>query len=198
MVTSWRTGTLADTKPLDLDDRDDLLDLARKAILVHVQRGGLPEFDIPEGPLHAEVGAFVSLHMQGELRGCVGRLEGEGPLYKTVAEMAVAAATEDARFEPLPAGDLRHTEIEISVLGPMRPIKVEDIELGTHGLYIVRGRHRSVLLPQVPTQFGWSLEEFLTQGCRKAGLSDDAWKEGETMLLGFTAQVFGDTDDAQV
>ncbi len=197
MATSWRTGTLADTKPLELDDRDDLLDLARKAILVHAQRGGLPEFDIPEGPLHADVGAFVSLHLHGELRGCVGRLEGEGPLYKTVAEMAVAAATEDTRFEPLPAADLRHTEIEISVLGPLNPIKADDIELGTHGLYIVCGRHRSVLLPQVPAQFGWSREELLVQGCRKAGLDDDAWKGSDTMLLGFTAQVFGDTDDAQ-
>ncbi len=187
---------MADIEPLELDDRDDLLDLARKAILSHVQRGGLPEMDFPEGPLHAERGAFVSLHLHGELRGSVGRLEGEGPLYKTVAEMAVAAATEDARFEPLPAADLRHTEIEVSVLGPLRPTRAEDIELGVHGLYVVQGRHRSVLLPQVPAQFGWSREEFLAQGCRKAGLKDDAWKHKETLLLSFTAQVFGDTDDA--
>jgi AmmeMemoRadiSam system protein A len=186
---------LADIKPLELDDRDDLLDLARKAILTHVQRGGLPDMDFPEGALQAELGAFVSLHLRGELRGCVGRLEGEGPLYQTVAEMAVAAATEDARFEPLPAGDLRHTEIEISVLGSLRPSKADAIELGTHGLYVVQGRFRSVLLPQVPIQFGWSREEFLTQGCRKAGLTDDAWKDSETTLLTFTAQVFGDTDD---
>lgn len=186
---------MADTNPLVLDDRDDLLDLARKAILVHIQRGSLPDFDIPEGPLHQEVGAFVSLHLHGELRGCVGRLEGEGPLYHTVAEMAVAAATEDGRFEPLPAADLRHTEIEISIPGPIRPISAEAIELGTHGLYVVRGRHRSVLLPQVPLQFGWSREEFLAEGCRRAGLSEGAWKEPETMLLCFTAQVFGDTDD---
>lgn len=186
---------MADIKPLVLDDRDDLLDLARKAILTHVQRGALPDMDFPEGPLHDEVGAFVSLHLKGELRGCVGRLEGEGPLYQTVAEMAVAAATEDARFEPLPAGDLRHTEIEISVLGPLRPIKADAIELGTHGLYVVQGRFRSVLLPQVPLQFGWSREEFLAQGCRKAGLAEDAWRDSATMLLSFTAQVFGDTDD---
>jgi AmmeMemoRadiSam system protein A len=186
---------LADIKPLELDDRDDLLDLARKAILTHVQRGALPEIDFPDGPLHAEVGAFVSLHLKGELRGCVGRLEGEGPLYQTVAEMAVAAATEDARFAPLPAGDQRHTEIEISVLGPLRPSTPEAIELGTHGLYVVQGRFRSVMLPQVPAQFGWSREQFLAQGCRKAGLADDAWKQSDTRLLTFTAQVFGDTDD---
>ena len=187
---------MADIKPLELDDRDDLLDLARKAILSHLQRGGLPDMDFPEGPLHAELGAFVSLHLNGELRGSVGRLEGEGPLYRTVAEMAVAAATEDARFEPLPAADLRRTEIEISVLGPLKPSRPEDIEIGTHGLYVVHGRYRSVLLPQVPAQFGWSRDEFLAQGCRKAGLADDAWKHKETMLLTFTAQVFGDTDDA--
>ncbi len=185
---------MADTDHLDITARALLLDVAREAILSHVRRGGLPEFDIPDGPLCDELGAFVSLHMDGQLRGCIGRLEGEGPLYQTVAEMAVAAATQDDRFEPLPATDLRHTEIEISVLGPMRPIKADAIELGTHGLYVVQGRHRSVLLPQVPGQFGWSREEFLTHGCRKAGLSDTAWKDAETMLLGFTAEVFGDAD----
>jgi len=187
---------LADTKPLELDDRDDLLDWARKAILSHVQRGALPDVDFPEGALHAELGAFVSLHIDGELRGCAGRLEGEGPLYKTVAEMAVAAATEDGRFEELPAAILRHTEIEISVLGPIRPSSAEAIELGTHGLYVVQGPQRSVLLPQVPAQFGWSKEEFLAQGCLKAGLKRDAWKLKETRLLIFDAQVFGDADDA--
>ncbi len=186
---------MADIKPLELDDRDDLLDWARKAILSHVQRGALPDIEFPEGPLHNEVGAFVSLHIDGELRGCAGQLEGEGPLYKTVAEMAVAAATEDARFEELPAAILRHTEIEISVLGPIKPIKAEAIELGTHGLYVVQGPHRSVLLPQVPAQFGWSKEEFLAQGCLKAGLAKDAWTKAETRLLVFEAQVFGDTDD---
>ena len=185
---------MADTEPLDLKARAALLALAREAILSHVQRGGLPAYDIAEGPLHEEVGAFVSLHLDGQLRGCIGRLEGEGPLYQAVAEMAVAAATEDARFEPLPAADLRHTEIEISVLGPLRPIKADAIELGTHGLYVVKGRHRSVLLPQVPVQFGWSREEFLAQGCRKAGLDDTAWQDDDTMLLSFTALVFGDTD----
>ncbi|MDP6943239.1 MAG: AmmeMemoRadiSam system protein A [Myxococcota bacterium] len=185
---------MAGTEPLDIATRDALLDIARQAILSHVQRGGLPEFELPQGPLHDEVGAFVSLHLDGELRGCIGRLEGEGPLYQTVAQMAVAAATEDARFEPLPAADLRHTEIEVSVLGPLRPIKADSIEVGTHGLYVVQGRFRSVLLPQVPVQFGWSREEFLVQGCRKAGLGDDAWKDTDTMLLSFTAQVFGDAD----
>ena len=185
---------MAATEPLDQETRDALLDMARKAILSHLQRGALPDLDLPEGPLHDEIGAFVSLHLDGEMRGCIGRLEGEGPLYMTIAQMAVAAATEDARFEPLPAADLRHTEIEISVLGPLRPIKADALEVGTHGLYVVRGRYRSVLLPQVPVQFGWSREEFLAQGCRKAGLSDDAWREPETMLLCFTAQVFGDAD----
>ena len=185
---------MGDTEPLDIDARTTLLDLARDAILSHIQRGGLPDFQVADGPLAEEVGAFVSLHLGGELRGCIGRLEGEGPLYETVAEMAVAAATEDARFEPLPAADLRHTEIEISVIGPLRPIKPEAIELGTHGLYVVQGRHRSVTLPQVALQFGWTVDALLAEGCKKAGLAPDAWKGDDTMLLGFSAQVFGDTD----
>lgn len=185
---------MADTNLLDKSARATLLDVARNAILSHIQRGGTPAFDLAEGPLAEELGAFVSLHMDGDLRGCIGRLEGEGPLLQTVVEMAIAAATEDTRFEPLRAADLRHTEIEISVLSPIRPIAAEAIALGTHGLYVVQGRHRSVLLPQVPGQFSWSLDEFLAQGCRKAGLSDTAWKQPDTRLFSFTAEVFGDMD----
>ena len=179
---------------LDIAAREALLDAARGAILEFLQRGALTEPVFPEGPLHDELGAFVSLHRDGELRGCIGRLEGEGPLYRTVAEMAVAAATNDARFEPLKAADLRHTEIEISVLGPIGPIKADAIQIGTDGLYIVQGRHRGVLLPQVPVQYGWSVDEFLGQACRKAGLDPKAWQGDDTRLLSFTAQVFGDTD----
>jgi AmmeMemoRadiSam system protein A len=137
----------------------------------------------------------VSLHRDGELRGCIGNLEGsKTPLHRLVAEMAVAAATEDHRFAPLRPDELRTTEIEVSVLGPLVPARPEDVSVGPHGLYVVQGRHRGVLLPQVPLQYGWDRETFLDQTCRKAGLPADAWRDPETLLWTFTAEVFSDAD----
>ena len=142
-------------------------------------------------------GAFVSLHVDGELRGCIGSLYADRPLGQTVAEMATAAATEDPRFDALRAAELRHTDIEVSVLTPFEPIRPEDVVVGRHGLYIVRGPRRGVLLPQVPVQYGWDRETFLAQVCRKAGLPTDAWRDPETLLLGFEAQVFSDLSEAE-
>jgi uncharacterized protein len=175
--------------------RRTLLSLARESIRSQIERGSFPT-PPPTGEalLDAPSGAFVSLHIDGALRGCIGSLEPHLALRRTIAEMAVAAATEDHRFAPLSLAELRHTEIEISVLSPLLPIAPDDVEVGRHGLYVIRGRQRGVLLPQVPVQYRWSRERFLAETCRKAGLPTKAWRDAETQVLGFTAEVFSEYD----
>lgn len=172
--------------------RRRLLEIARAAIRSQLERGSWSPTDVDDGSLLGPGGAFVSLHIEGRLRGCIGLLESSQPIHRTVAEMAVAAATEDQRFPPLTMAELRHTELEISLLTPMSPISADHVKVGTHGLYIARGRHRGVLLPQVPVQYRWSREQFLAEACKKAGLRGTAWREPETVVQAFTAEVFNE------
>jgi AmmeMemoRadiSam system protein A len=130
----------------------------------------------------------------GELRGCVGRMEANAPLLDTVAEMAVAAATHDGRFQPVTGPELASLRIEISVLSPLVPIQAAEVEVGRHGLLLRYGERRGVLLPQVPLEYGWDRERFLAHTCEKAGLPADTWRQPGVELLGFTATVFGEDD----
>ena len=107
-------------------------------------------------------------------------------------EMAAAAATQDERFEPLTAADVRHTEIELTLIDRVHPIWPDDVVVGTHGLYLVKGRHRAVILPQVAVQEGWDAPTFLGECARRAGLEAEAYNDKETMVFAFTAQVFSD------
>ncbi len=172
--------------------RKTLLAIAREAISEHLARGMAPDNSHDDAQLLAPRGAFVSLHIDGALRGCIGTLYADKPLHKAVSDMAVEAATADPRFPPMGPRELRDTDIEISVLTPFSPIAAEDVEVGRHGLYIARGRRRGVLLPQVPAQYGWDRETYLGQLCRKAGLPVDAWQADDTVLMAFEAQVFSD------
>jgi AmmeMemoRadiSam system protein A len=170
-----------------------LLKVARNALLKSFKQKTEPvATDLPE--LQEQNGAFVSLHKKGALRGCIGVFQGEGPLYRTVASMARAAAFEDPRFPPLKKGELNDIDIEISVLSPLTPIKdVEEIEVGKHGIYIIKKHRRGVLLPQVATEQGWDRETFLRHTCLKAGLSPDCWK-GDVEIYTFTADIFGEKE----
>ncbi|PIE17021.1 MAG: AMMECR1 domain-containing protein [Proteobacteria bacterium] len=174
-----------------------MLSLAREAISDKLARGSAPVADVADAALRTPRGAFVSLHIDGALRGCIGTLYADKPLHETVSEMAAKAATADPRFAPLSPRELRSADIEISVLTPFTPIAPEDVEVGRHGLYIARGRRRGVLLPQVPVQFGWDRETFLAQVCRKAGLDADAWGAADTILMAFEAQVFSDLGELE-
>jgi len=167
-----------------------LLEIAREAIFCRLARGSVPPFAATEPELAEPRGAFVSLHLDEQLRGCIGNLHGDKPLFEVVAEMAVEAATGDPRFPSLGLKELPKTDIEVSVLTPFQPIAPEDVVVGKHGLYVVRGPRRGVLLPQVGAQYGWTSEELLQQTCRKAGLPPDAWKEKETRIFAFSAEVF--------
>jgi AmmeMemoRadiSam system protein A len=178
------------------EERQLLLRTARQSIEAHL-RGA--ELELPEarGALGEARGAFVTLKRRADedLRGCIGRMTSNLPLLETVAVMAVAAATEDGRFEPVTLEELPGITIEISALGPLRPIRPEDVEVGRHGLLLSLGRRRGVLLPQVPVEHGWDRETFLAHTCWKAGLPEDAWRDPSVELLGFTATVFGEDDE---
>jgi AmmeMemoRadiSam system protein A len=136
-------------------------------------------------------GAFTTLHLDGRLRGCIGYVFPTEPLYQTVAETAKAAAFDDPRFGPVTLTESAALKIEISVLSPLRSVAPEEVVVGNHGLVVKQGNRRGLLLPQVPVEWDWNRDTFLTQTCLKAGLDPDAWQHGAE-LQAFTAEVFGE------
>ncbi len=171
-------------------DRLLILEVARRAVILAVTRR-LALADLPETPeLKRPCGAFVTLQIRGRLRGCVGRIGGDQPLVRVVADCARSAALEDPRFRPLETREIEETEIELSVLSPLEEIAPARIEVGTHGLVVSRGWRRGVLMPQVALERRWSPERFLEETCVKAGFDRDAWKDPETRIHGFTAEIF--------
>jgi AmmeMemoRadiSam system protein A len=176
------------------DEERVLLDLARRAIKHYFETGEhLPA--AVEGPkLEEKRGAFVTLKVGGELRGCVGYPLPYKPLAETVVEMAVAAASQDFRFDPLTPEELDRTRIEISVLSLPEPVKdPKEVEVGRHGIVVSKGFSRGLLLPQVPLEYHWDRETYLRHGCLKAGLPPDEWKKGAKIEI-FTAQVFSEPE----
>jgi len=176
--------------PLAPAERAALLGIARRALLAHFGAGAPP--DLPaSGPLAEPRGAFVTLHADGELRGCIGTFRPDGPLGATVARMAVAAATEDPRFPPLRAEEMGALRIAVSALDA--PQLLEDrraLAVGRHGLVVRRGWNRGALLPRVAVEHGWDAEEFLKHACLKAGLPARAWLEADTVVEVFEAEEF--------
>jgi AmmeMemoRadiSam system protein B/AmmeMemoRadiSam system protein A len=179
---------------LGREEKIELLKIARKSAEAAVSGEPLPEFK-PSTPLLAEKrGAFVTLTKDGSLRGCIGHIRGIEPLYLSVSHMAVAAATEDPRFNPVSPGELDHLAIEVSVLTPFEKISDPDeIEVGRDGIYLEKGHNHGLLLPQVATDYGWDRYEFLDHTCRKAGLGPGCWKEGATIYK-FSAQIFNEDE----
>jgi hypothetical protein len=181
---------------LNKNQKKKLLDIARKSIESYLNTGSKLEVKETDPVLVKEMGAFVTLHEHGELRGCIGNLIGTQPLYLTVRDMAVEAAVGDPRFPQVQSGELKNIEIEISVLSPMEKIdSVDKIQLGLHGVLVKQGFNSGVFLPQVATETGWSKEEFLSYLCaHKAGISADAWKDKSTEIYIFTADVFSEKE----
>jgi uncharacterized protein len=138
-------------------------------------------------------GAFVSLHLGEELRGCIGRMAAVRPLRETVRSMARSAAFEDPRFPPLSRDELPRCHIEISVLSPMvRCADPDSVAVGVHGLYLTYHGRSGVLLPQVPVEQGWDLQAYLDYICRKAGVPPASYREADAELYTFTATVFSE------
>jgi AmmeMemoRadiSam system protein A len=176
------------------EERTLLLQLAHDSILSALEHGEV-SIDPPSPHLAEPRGAFTSLYLNGELRGCVGFILPVGSVYRAVIDTARAAAFEDARFHPVTMEEARHLEIELSILSPPRPISVEEVEVGRHGLLISLSGQRGLLLPQVPTERNWDRITFLQQTCRKAGLPPDAWQRG-ALIEAFTAEVFGEKSNS--
>jgi AmmeMemoRadiSam system protein A len=175
-------------------EKDALLDIAKKAIAAKINNQEMPELKIDSENLKLQRGAFVTLKKRGHLRGCIGYIKAYKPLWEAVQEMAVAAAFHDPRFPSLKPDEIQHLTFEISVLSPFKRIKdINEIEVGKHGLYIVRGYQSGLLLPQVAIEYGWDRENFLKETCYKAGLPPDAWMDKATEIYIYSADYFGDT-----
>ncbi|NQU94826.1 MAG: AmmeMemoRadiSam system protein A [Candidatus Omnitrophica bacterium] len=181
---------------LNSEQKTKLLKLARDSITHYLETGKRLDIKESDSVLNAEMGAFVTLHERGQLRGCIGNLQGHGPFYLTVRDMAVEAATGDPRFRPVTLEELKDIDIEISALSPMEKIDdPEKIETGTHGVLVKNGFRSGVYLPQVAIEAGWSREQFMNSLCgQKAGMPPDAWKKGECDIYIFTALVFGEKE----
>jgi AmmeMemoRadiSam system protein A len=172
------------------EERILLLQLAHESILSALENREIP-LDPPTPHLAEPRGAFTSLYLNSELRGCVGFVLPLSSVYRTVADTARAAAFEDTRFSPVTLEEARDLEIELSILSSPQPIAPDAIEVGRHGLLISMAGRRGLLLPQVPVERHWDRLTFLEQTCRKAGLPSDAWRNGAT-IEAFAAEIFGE------
>jgi len=180
------------SEPLTREDELACLKLARQALERYFETGQPPRSPLKSGVLKEKRGAFVTLTVGGELRGCIGYPLPVKNLDETIIEMAVAAASQDTRFEPLATDEMKDLKIEISVLGLPEPVgDPSRVEVGRHGIIVSKGFYKGLLLPQVPVEHRWDRETYLSHGCLKAGLPPDEWKKGAKIEV-FTAQVFSE------
>ncbi|OQX70606.1 MAG: AMMECR1 domain-containing protein [Candidatus Cloacimonas sp. 4484_275] len=171
-----------------------LLRLARESIQAKLEKRKI-RLNCPEEKIyHQKRGGFVTIHKNGKLRGCIGYVIPIKSLCETIKEMAIAAAFNDPRFSPLTYDELDKIEIEISVLSELIPVhSIDEIEVGRDGLLMKNGLYSGLLLPQVPIEWNWDKITFLEQTCLKAGLNSDCWKNSETEIYRFTAEVFSES-----
>ncbi|MEW6508151.1 MAG: AmmeMemoRadiSam system protein A [Bacteroidota bacterium] len=179
---------------LTQEEKTILLEAARKSITLFFAGGEISEPDYKKYPvLKTHSGAFVTLSEQGKLRGCIGFIISDKPLFKTVCEAAVNAAQNDPRFNPLSQDELSSVSIEISVLSEPFPLKsYDEIEIGKHGLILEEKGRRGLLLPQVPVEHQMNKEQYLDAICLKSGFNAGYWREKQLKLSGFTAVVFSE------
>jgi len=169
-------------------ERKELLALAQKTIDFRVRRGATPEHTVKNPRLMANGAAFVTINRKGTLRGCIGTIQPVMPLYRAVITNAVSACSRDPRFPPMTKEELRDMEVQVTVLSSLEPLDdIKNIQIGIHGLYIVKGINSGVLLPQVAQEYNWDVRTFLEQVAIKAGLPKEAWKDAE--LYSFTADI---------
>jgi AmmeMemoRadiSam system protein B/AmmeMemoRadiSam system protein A len=176
---------------LSEEEKAALHAIANNAIRTRLSKAATEDEPPPLPRLQELRGAFVCLKIKGVLRGCIGCLQARGPLYRVVGDMAVQAAFCDPRFAPLSSEELEQIDLEISVLTPFQDIQSpEEIEVGRHGILVHKGSQSGLLLPQVATEYGWDRIQFMEWTCQKAGLPKDAWKDPDTRIQIFSADVF--------
>jgi uncharacterized protein len=173
-------------------DKEILCSVAREAILSRLLHRS-PQYPEPTENCLQSGGVFVSLHENGQLRGCIGRMHSGQAVYETIKTMAAAAAFEDPRFDALSRAEISDVIIEITILGALEEIKeAKDIVIGKHGLYIIAKSRGGVLLPQVATEYGWNAQTFLEHVCLKAGLPPAAWENADSRIWVFEGLVFSE------
>jgi AmmeMemoRadiSam system protein A len=181
---------------LSEEDKKQLLTIARSALELYIKENSYPKYKETEiNPANQDTaGAFVTLYKNDELRGCIGHIESDNPLYKTIQSLTISSATKDYRFKSVRLDELSEIEIEISVLTPMKKISsIDQIEIGRHGIYIKKGFHTGTFLPHVATKTEWTLEEFLGKCARdKAHIGWDGWKDAD--LYTYEALKFCESD----
>ena len=177
---------------LSEQDRSALLGVARLVLTEYLTTGRIPSHNTDSSALLEHRGTFVSLHGRDSraLRGCLGEFLSRRPLVESVTEMTIAAATRDPRFPAVTVEELPDLQIEISALSPLYPIPPEQVQVGVHGLMIVKGEKKGLLLPHVPLAYGWEREELLANLCLKAGLGMDDWRSGNVELHAFETEVW--------
>lgn len=181
---------------LSVEDKKQLLSIARSALELYINENSFPKYKETDinTPNQNKVGAFVTLYKNDELRGCIGHIESDNPLYKTIQSLTISSATKDYRFKSVHQDELPEIEIEISVLTPMKKISsIDQIEIGRHGIYIKKGYQTGTFLPHVATKTDWTLEEFLGKCARdKAHIGWDGWKDAD--LYTYEAMKFSESD----
>jgi hypothetical protein len=178
-------------QPLTAEQKQKLLAFARSSIQQHLENGTTPLFSPDDPAFQEKLGAFVTLKKHGELRGCIGNMMPDLPLYQTVSKMALSAALHDSRFTRLSLSELKDVKIEISVLTPYQRATVDKIQIGRDGVLLKLSGRSAVFLPQVAPEQGWTLNETLENLCRKAGLISDCWKQGAEIYT-FQAIIFNE------
>jgi len=181
---------------LNAEEKKRLLQIARETLNAYVNKGEKLVISEDSRALNKEMGAFVTLHKRGQLRGCIGNIVGRGPLCQTVSDMAIQASTQDPRFSPVAPEELDEIDLEISVLSPLKKIDdPEEIIMGKHGVLVKSGFRSGVYLPQVAVETGWNREEFMNSLCmHKAGISKESWKNKTCDIYIFSAEVFGEKE----
>ncbi|TAN40844.1 MAG: AmmeMemoRadiSam system protein B [Nitrospirae bacterium] len=175
-------------KMLDEKERSELLSIARRTVDDYIRHGRVPDVTTADPRLNAYGTTFISLTRKGTLRGCIGNVRNPMPLYKSVLLNTIAASSKDHRFAPVKQEELQDLEVEVSVLSPFEPVSdIGEVNIGTHGLYLVKGKNSSIILPQVAAEAGWDIYLFLGKLAVKAGLKPEEWREAQ--LFRFTAEV---------
>jgi len=179
---------------LSQEEKQFLLQFARKTLVAYLDKGDKLKYQCDAPALLQLRAAFVTLRKwkTGELRGCRGEVFASQPLIQSVANNTIASATDDPRFTPVELEEVPDLHIEISALTPLYPIKPENVEVGKHGLLIMKDRHRGLLLPEVPVHYNWDRETYLRALCYKAGLQEDTWHEVDMRLFAFEAEVWSE------
>ncbi len=193
------------TFELTQDEGEFLVKLARRAVEAYLSNRQIIKVpaDVP-AKLEEKCGVFVTINTawgkEHELRGCIGLPYPTTPLVRAVIESAISSAVHDPRFMPMTANELDQVVLEVSVLTPPEPVRVEKphdyskrIKVGRDGLIVERGYSKGLLLPQVPVELGWDEETFLCECCVKAGLPPDSWLLDGTGICRFQAIIFQET-----